>query len=141
MIAGVAVSFGLLWLLGVGAAMAAGRARALARGPARIGLANLAGPHSAARTAAPAIGLGVALLSAVVLIQSSLLAQVAEVAPRTAPALVFTDIPGDKAALFDAEIARLFGRPLTPRDYLRAPFVTGRITRVRGAPVERARLD
>ena len=46
------------------------------RGPARIGLANLAGPHSAARTAAPAIGLGVALLAAVVLIQSSLIAEV-----------------------------------------------------------------
>ncbi len=103
MIAGVAVSFGLLWALGWGAAAVAGRARAGARGPVRIGLANLAGPHSAARTASPAIGLGVALLAAVVLIQSSLLKQVAEVAPQTAPALVFTDLPGDRA------------RPSTPR--------------------------
>jgi putative ABC transport system permease protein len=135
MIAGVAVSFGLLWALGWGAAVVAGRARAGASGPLRIGLANLAGPHSAARTAAPAIGLGVALLAAVVLIQSSLLKQVSEVAPRTAPALVFTDIPGDQAPALDAAVAQAFGQPLTKANYLRMPFVTGRIAAVRGRPV------
>ena len=136
MIAGVAVSFGLLWMLGWASAWAAGKARAGARGPMRIGLANLAGPHSAARTASPAIGLGVALLAAVVLIQSSLLNQVAEVAPRTAPALIFTDVPGDRTAQFDAAVAHAFGQPLTSKTYLREPFVTGRITRVRGVPVD-----
>ncbi len=140
MIAGVAVSFGLLWLLGRGAAWVAGKARAGARGPLRIGLANLAGPHSAARTASPAIGLGVALLGAVVLIQSALLNQVAEVAPRTAPALVFTDIPGDRTAEFDAAVARAFGQPLTQKIYLREPFVTGRIIKVRGEPVVAERI-
>jgi putative ABC transport system permease protein len=135
MIAGVAVSFGLLWALGWAAAVGAGRARSRARGPLRIGLANLAGPHSAARTAAPAIGLGVALLAAVVLIQSSLLKQVSEVAPRTAPALVFTDIPGERATALDAAIARAFGQPLTKANYLRMPFVTGRIVAVRGKPI------
>jgi putative ABC transport system permease protein len=140
MIAGVAVSFGLLWALGWGSAVAAGKARAGARGPLRIGLANLAGPHSAARTASPAIGLGVALLAAVVLIQSALLNQVAEVAPRTAPALVFTDIPGDRTAEFDAAVARAFGQPLTPKNYLREPFVTGRIARVRGETIDPAKI-
>ena len=137
MIAGVAVGFGLLSALGWAAAAAAGRARTAASGPLRIGLANLAGPRSAARTAAPAIGLGVALLAAVVLIQSSLLRQITEVAPRTAPALVFTEIPGDQAPAFDAAVARAFGQPLTAKTYLRAPFVTGRITAVRGQPVVR----
>ncbi|HWF00787.1 MAG TPA: FtsX-like permease family protein, partial [Caulobacteraceae bacterium] len=114
--------------------------RGLASGPARIGLANLAGPRSAARTAAPAIGLGVALLAAVVLIQSSLVAQVTEVAPRAAPALVFTDIPGERTSELDAAVARAFGRPLGRGDYLRAPFATGRIIAVRGVPVARARI-
>jgi putative ABC transport system permease protein len=140
MIAGVAVSFALLWALGWGAAVLAGHARAGARGPLRIGLANLAGPHSAARTASPAIGLGVALLACVVLIQSSLLNEVAEVAPQTAPALVFTDIPGDRIPEFDAAVARAFGEKLTPKVYLRAPFVTGRIVAVRGQPVDVAHL-
>ncbi|HZZ31470.1 MAG TPA: FtsX-like permease family protein [Phenylobacterium sp.] len=140
MIAGVAVSFGLLWALGWGSAVLAGKARTRARGPLRIGLANLAGPHSAARTASPAIGLGVALLAAVVLIQSALLNQVAEVAPRTAPALVFTDIPGDRPAEFDAAVRRGFGAPLTSKTYLREPFVTGRITKVRGQPVDTQKI-
>jgi putative ABC transport system permease protein len=103
----------------------------------RIGLANLAGPRSAARTAAPAIGLGVALLAAVVLIQSSLLRQVAEVAPRTAPALVFTEIPGAQAAEFDRVVAQAFGRELTRDTYLRMPMLTGRIIRLNGQPVVR----
>jgi len=136
MIAGVAAAFAILWALGWGAAVAAGRARALARGPLRIGLANLSGPHSAARTASPAIGLGVALLAAVVLIQSSLLSQVTEVAPRTAPALVFTGIPGDRVAQFDADVRTAFGQPLTAKNYLREPFISGRITRVRGQAVQ-----
>jgi putative ABC transport system permease protein len=140
MIVGVAVSFGLLWALGWAFAVVAGKARAGARGPLRIGLANLAGPHSAARTASPAIGLGVALLASVVLIQSALLNQVAEVAPRTAPALVFTDIPGDRVAAFDAAVAHAFGQPLTSKNYLREPFVTGRITRVRGQAVDASKI-
>ena len=136
MIAGVAVAFGLLWALGWGAAVLAGRARGWAHGPLRIGLANLSGPRSAARTAAPAIGLGVALLASVVLIQSSLLRQVSEVAPKTAPALVFTEIAGDQAQTFDAAVSTAFGRPLDSSMYLRAPYITGRIVRVRGAAVD-----
>jgi putative ABC transport system permease protein len=37
----------------------------------------------------------VALLACVVLIQSALLAQITTTAPRTAPAMVFTEIPGE----------------------------------------------
>ncbi|MET3525096.1 ABC transporter permease [Phenylobacterium koreense] len=137
MIGGVAVSFLLLWWLGRLATRLAGRLRGGARGMVRMGLANLAGPRSAARTAAPAIGLGVGLLAAVVLIQSSLLRQVAEVAPRTAPAIVFTEIPGAEAARFDQAVAAAFGQPLTAGNYLRAPFLTGRIVRIKDRPVDR----
>ncbi len=140
MMAGVAAAFVLLWGLGRGAAMLAGRVRSATRGAVRIGLANLAGPRSAARTAAPAIGLGVALLAAVVLIQSSLLAQVGEVAPKTAPAVVFTDIPGEEAAAFDAQVSEAFGEPLTADNYLRAPFATGRIIRIKGEPVDEKKI-
>jgi putative ABC transport system permease protein len=139
MIAGVAVSFGLLWALGRFAAWGAGKVRRLASGPAKLGLANLAGPRSAARTASPAIGLGVALLACVVLIQSALLAQVTSVAPRTAPAMVFTEIPGDQAAAFDVEVARVIG-PLTPQAYLRMPFATGRISALKGQPIDKSKI-
>ena len=135
MIAGVAVAFGLLSILGRIAAWSAGRARRLTRGPVKLGLANLAGPGSAARTATPAIGLGVALLACVVLIQSALLAQVSDVAPRTAPAMVFTEIPADRAAAFDAAVTSVTG-PSSEDTYLRMPFATGRIVALRGKPVD-----
>jgi putative ABC transport system permease protein len=139
-VGGVAAAFGLLWALGWSAAVLAARGRSGARGTWRIALANLAGPRSAARTAAPAIGLGVALLAAVVLIQSSLLREVAEVAPRTAPALVFTDIPSGQGATFDRTVAAAFASPLRRGAYLRAPFVTGRVTQVRGFPVKLSQI-
>jgi len=140
MIAGVAGAFMVLWLMGAGAASAAGRLRGLLHGPARLGLANLAGPRSAARTASPAIGLGVALLSAVVLIQSSLLAQIREVAPRTAPSLVFTEIPYGDAAGFDQEVAASLG-DLSPDRYLRMPMASGRVVRLNGWPVDMSKID
>ena len=139
MIAAVAASLGLLWVLGRGAVWLSGRLRTFTQGPVRLGLANLAGPRSAARTATPAIGLGVALLGAIVLIQSSLLDQIATVAPKAAPAVVFTEIPGDRAQAFDAAVARDAG-PLTPDRYLRLPLATGRIVGVKGRPVVRNRL-
>jgi putative ABC transport system permease protein len=114
----------------------AGRLRGASRGVLRLGLANLAGPRSAARTATPAIGLGVALLSAVVLIQSSLLQQVRAVAPKSAPALVFTEIPADRTGQFDAEVGQAIGG-LSPDRYLRFPLVTGRIVALSGRPVDR----
>jgi putative ABC transport system permease protein len=141
MIAGVAAGFAILWIIGITAAVLAGNLRGFTSGTLRMALANLAGPRSAARTAAPAIGLGVALLSAVVLIQSSLLAEVSDVAPRTAPALVFTEIPAGAGPAFDAAVSRSFGRVLKLDDYLRAPFATGRITRVRGNAVVRSKID
>jgi putative ABC transport system permease protein len=136
MIFAVAVSLGLLWLLGRIAVLGAGRLRGLTRGALKLGLANLAGPRSAARTATPAIGLGVALLTTVVLIQSSLLAQVSAVAPRTAPAVVFTEIPADRVQAFDGAIASAIGGIGADR-YQRFPFVTGRIVGLKGRPVDK----
>lgn len=139
-IGGVAAAFVLLWAFGWGAAKLAGRLRSGAHGALRLALANLAGPRSAARTAAPAMGLGVALLTAVVLIQSSLIRQISVTAPQTAPALVFTEIPGDRAARFDAAVARALGGPSGGETYLRAPFLSGRVLAVRGEPVVRERI-
>jgi putative ABC transport system permease protein len=140
LVAGVAVGFLILWLLGRGAAWSAGRLRALTHGSVRIGLANLSGPASAARTAAPAIGLGVALLAAIVLIQSTLLSEIRDVAPKSAPALVFTQVPYDRTADFDGEIAKVVG-PLSPDIYRSNPQTTGRIVALKGKRVNREAID
>ncbi|MEO9211801.1 MAG: FtsX-like permease family protein, partial [Caulobacteraceae bacterium] len=78
---------------------------------------------------------------AVVLIQSSLLAQIDSVAPESAPALIFTAIPGDRGAAFDEALAAAFARPLHASDYMRAPFATGRLVAVRGVAVDPRRID
>jgi putative ABC transport system permease protein len=135
LIFGTIIAFALLWLLGRVAAALAGRLRRHADGAVRLGLANLAGPRSAARTASPAIGLGVALLAMVILIQSSLLGQITEVAPRSAPSVVFTEIPADRGPAFDATVARIMASP-NPDRYRRLPLLTGRIVRLKGAAVD-----
>lgn len=135
LVGGVAAGFLILWGLGRGAAWSAGRLRRFTRGSARIGLANLAGPSSAAHTAVPAIGLGVALLSAIVLVQSTLLAQVREVAPEAAPALVFTQIPDDRGPEFDRLVAQAVGE-ITPDRYRRDPMASGRIVALKGQPID-----
>ena len=134
MLAGLVVGFGGLWAAGLGLVTVAFLLRRLSRGAARIGLANLSGPRSAARTAAPALGFGIALLTAIVLIQSSLLAQVQTAAGRSAPSVIFTQIPPEDAAAFDAVAATAIGK-LSADRYRRYPFATGRISAIKGAPV------
>jgi len=63
------------------------------------------------------------------------LAEVRDVAPNTAPSLVMTQIPADQAQAFDTLMAQRIG-PLTPDRYRRSPFATGRITGLRGQPVD-----
>ncbi|MBV8594042.1 MAG: FtsX-like permease family protein [Caulobacteraceae bacterium] len=130
----------ILALLGRGAQALAGRVRIVVHGAGRLGLAQLAGPDSAARTAVPALGLGVTLVAAILFIQSSLVRQLDTIAPATAPTLVFSGIAPDRAVAFDAALARAFARPLRPADYLRAPFASGRIVAVRGRPVSALRI-
>ena len=139
MLAGVLAGFGALWLVGRAGTWLAGRVRGFSKGVVRIGLANLSGPGSAARTASPSIGFGVAILTTVVLIQSSLLSEVRDVAPNTAPSLVFTQVAPEHASALDADVAAVLG-PLTAGRYRRYPFATGRITKIGGAPIEKDKV-
>jgi len=138
-LAGLGIAFGALFALGQGAVRAAAWARQFTGGVVRIGLANLSGPGSAARTAAPSIGFGIALLTAVVLIQSSLLREVKDVAPSQAPSLIMTQIPPEDASKVDADVSASIG-PLTPERYRRYPFATGRIIALKGRPIDRAKI-
>jgi len=140
MLGGVMAGFLVLWVVGQAAVRIAGALRKFTSGSVRIGLANLSGPGSAARTASPSIGFGVALLTTVVLIQSSLLSEVKDVAPNTAPSMVFTQIAPENGPAFDADIAVVLG-PLTTGRYRRYPFATGRIAAIRGAAVDKEKIS
>jgi putative ABC transport system permease protein len=142
MVAGVMLGFAvvvfvILW----GAAYLLRRvARLLAKGTSgglRIALTQLGGPGSVAPIAAPALGLGLALLAVVTLVQHNLVTQIRDTAPANLPGMVFAMIPGDQGERFD-EIAQAAGAEITDPDrYRRAPSLRGRIIELRGEALDR----
>jgi putative ABC transport system permease protein len=103
-----------------------------------LGLAALGGPGSLAPAAAPALGLGLALLVSLGQIQSNLVAQVRDTAPASAPSVAYTEIPDAKAADFDALIkANVPG--LKADDYGRTPVMTVRVFSLNGVEIDPAK--
>jgi putative ABC transport system permease protein len=141
-VAGVMLGFAVIvFIILWGAAYLLRRvARLLAkgtRGGLRIALTQLGGPGSVAPIAAPALGLGLALLAVVTLVQHNLVTQIRDTAPANLPGMVFAMIPGDQGEVFD-EIALAAGADITDPDrYRRAPSLRGRIIEIRGEALDR----
>lgn len=101
----------------------------------RLALGGLGGPASLAPSAAPALGLGVALLCALAQAQANLVVQVEQTAPSRAPSVVFTEIPSAQAEAFDGLVSRTLG-PLPEGRYARAPIVTARVLSKNGVDID-----
>lgn len=101
------------------------------------GLAGLGGPGSLAPIAAPALGLGLALLAGLGQIQSNLVTQVRDTAPARAPSVAFTGIPDEGAAAFDA-LVRQVAPGLGPDAYARTPVANVRVTAINGRDIDPA---
>lgn len=135
LLAGAGVAYAVLAAAAAGLRVLARRAATRARGMRRLALANLGGPGSLAPTVAPALGLGLALLTLVAAVQANLLRQLRETAPQNAPSLVFTQIPDAETERFDA-LLRDEGLAIADPDaYRRAPFILGRVTALKGQPL------
>lgn len=101
----------------------------------RLTLSNLSGPGSLAPTIVPALGLGLALLTLVVSVQSNLLRQISETAPSNAPSLIFSQIPSDAIDTFDRIIAE---QGINTKDndvFRRAPFLLARVVSLNGSAI------
>jgi putative ABC transport system permease protein len=137
---GLATGAGAAWLVFFGLGkLAQLTARRMTKpgGAWGLGLAALGGPGSLAPAAAPALGLGLALLVALGQIQSNLVAQVRDTAPARAPSVAYTEIPDAKAAQFDGLIkASVPG--LKPADYARTPVLTVRVFSLNGVEIDPA---
>ncbi len=139
------VTFSLLigaagaYLILTGAAFLIRRgARAVAnqsKGLRRLAMANLGGPGSLAPTIAPALGLGLALLTLVAVVQANLLRQVSETAPENGPSLFFSQIPGDAFNEFDAILAEQGVAIDDPDAFRRAPQMIGRVISLKNKPL------
>ncbi len=113
------------------AAILAGRPR---RQALRLALANLYRPGAATAGIVASLGLGLAVLVAVALVEGNLATELAEDLPQRAPSFFFIDIEPDQIAAFDALVEKLPG----VSEVRQVPSLRGRITALNGVPVERA---
>lgn len=122
----------LLKLFGVLMRLGAAQLAKNQLGMRRLMLSNLGGRGSLAPTIAPALGLGLGLLVAVVATQANIQRQISQTAAANLPALVFTQLPESKSAAFD-QLLIDFGVDIDDPDvYRRAANIQGRIITLKG---------
>ncbi|MCI5048084.1 MAG: hypothetical protein MRY59_11320 [Aquisalinus sp.] len=123
---GAAVSFFIFWGLGKLVQQAARMVRPRLGGFTGQAVAGLAGLGSLAPRSAPALGLGAALLFALVQIQSNLISQIRDIAPQNVPSMVLFQVPLDKVEAVDAAVAEA-APGLSEEDYRRTPMISARL--------------
>ena len=137
---GAGVAWGVLvfaaWLIKRAAAFAAKRSR----GYLRLALANLGGPGSLAPVVAPALGLGLALMSLIAVVQTNLLGQLKDTAPANAPSVIFRQIPFEATADFDKLMAEFGVKTNDSKQYQRAPFILGRVISLKGEELDEKKV-
>ncbi len=136
-VAGTAASFAIL--RGAAALVMRGAAR-LPRSRhhrLRMAIANLHRPAAPTPIVTLSLGLGLTLMVTVALIEGNLSARVRDQLPQAAPSFFFIDIQADESAAFEALARRLPGVD----EVKQVPMLRGRITRINGVPVERARIQ
>jgi len=141
---GLLAGAGAAYLLLVGAALLvkrlARRAARHTRGYVRLAMANLGGPGSLAPVVAPALGLGLALMVLVSVVQTNLLGQLRDTAPANAPSIIFRQIPHEDVAEFDALMAAQGVETGDVKSYRRAPFILGRVIALKGQPLDEEKV-
>jgi putative ABC transport system permease protein len=137
---GAAAAFLLMQALGYAAQRLARLARPRAKGVLALALAGLGGPGSLAPAAAPALGLGVALLAALAQVQANLVTQVTETAPKRFASAVYLEIPPSRGPEFDALVSAAARRAPDKSWYQRAEVITVRLAAINGQPIDMARV-
>jgi len=103
----------------------------------RLALANLCRPGAAAGSAISALGLGLTLLCAVLLLEAAVSNELTRSLPKTAPDFFFVDIQQNELNAFDRVIYRF----KTASDYERTPMIRGRIVALKGTPAAEVRVS
>ena len=131
--AAAAATLALFRLGAAGLSFAAAHVPAPRRAWARLGLANLHRPGTATPLLLVSVGLGLATLAAVALMQGNLQREVAEQLPDVAPSFFFIDLQNDQMPAFRRLIARTPG----VSDLQEVPSLRARVVAVNGVPAER----
>src|SRR5262249_24440908 len=131
-VAGALVTLIVFRLLTIAAKAAARRLARRGRGMLRRALADLAGPRAPTGSVMLAIGIGLTVLVAISMVEGNLRRELEQAMPARAPSFYFIDIQPDQVAAFDSLVRSAPG----VSDLERVPMLRGRITRMRGIPVE-----
>lgn len=129
-VVGAAATFGLLRICASILIAASKRIRP-SNAVLRLVIANLHRPGTVAPGVVLSLGLGLAVLVAVVQIEGNVSRQIAERLPEQAPAYFFIDIQPDQIAEFDRITASVSG----VSEVRREPVIRGRIVEINGKPV------
>ena len=141
---GLMVGAAIAYLALIGAAILvrriARRAATHTRGRLRLVLASLGGPGSLAPIVAPALGLGLALLTLITVVQENLLGQLRDTTPTEAPSIIFRQISAKDAAPFDAMMQQYGVATSNQMAYRRAPVLIGRVTAINGEKLDEQKV-
>ncbi|HKJ04864.1 MAG TPA: FtsX-like permease family protein [Geopsychrobacteraceae bacterium] len=102
----------------------------------RLGLGNIHRRGSPAASTLFSLGLGLTALVIITLVQANLNDLVNDTIPEGAPAYFFLDIQPDQVADFEKRLRAIDG----VRNIERYPTLRGRITAIKGVPVETAKI-
>lgn len=136
-VAGVLAALVLFRLASAGVMVLARRLRAIRWPTLRLAVANLHRPGAATPSVVLSLGLGLTVLVAVALVESSLGRDVTERLPAQAPSTFFIDIQPDQVAGFEDLATRTPG--ITGLE--RVPNLRARIVKLNGIPVDQAPID
>ena len=103
--------------------------------PWRLALSSLHRPGSPTGRVVLSLGLGLTVLTAVLLVEANLTEEVSQHLPAQAPTFFFLDIQDGETDVFDQTVAKEGGLAVK-----RAAMIRGRITQIDGQPVESRRV-
>ncbi|WP_420407814.1 ABC transporter permease [Hoeflea sp.] len=130
-VAAVAVAFGVLRLVGFAVQALARAAPAVRSTPLRLAVGNIHRPGALTPSVVLSLGLGLALLVTLALIDSNLRRELSGNLPERAPNFFFVDIQSSEIDGFE----RVVSEVSPDGKIIKVPMLRGRITELKGAPV------
>lgn len=130
-VAAVAVAFGVLRLVGLAVQAIARAAPTVRSTPLRLAVGNIHRPGALTPSVVLSLGLGLALLVTLALIDSNLRRELSGNLPERAPNFFFVDIQSSEIDGFE----RVVSEVAPDGKIIKVPMLRGRITELKGEPV------
>ena len=131
-VGGAAAAMVLFGIAGVAVARAAKAIGGTGGTSLRLALANLHRPGAPTGSVVLSLGLGLAVLITVALIETNLGNQITKSLPERAPGYFFIDIQNDQVEAFEKTVTAVEGF----REIRRTPMLRGRVARLNGEPAK-----